>query len=180
MLFARVENMLGGNLWNNNGRSEGYRDVPNIGSKYMKEYIFKEFKYFLSCLWADPSKERTDDWWQIISLENLFAENQKKMILSSNLKILNESMSAFRPQTRATGNLLHLSHNLCKPEDLGTEFKNLACAQIYVMLCIKICQSMNDPSGCEFIDEYKKNYCLLHAASQKKFSASRFKGERTC
>ena len=32
-------------------------------------------------------------------------------------------MSAFRPQTRKTGNLPHLSFIMRKPEDLGTEFK---------------------------------------------------------
>ena len=147
MQLTRIENMPGGNLWSNNGRSEGYSDVENIGSKYMKEYRFKEIKYFLSYLWADLSKEGTDAWWQVGLLENLFAENQKKTILSSNLKTLDESMSAFRPQTKVTGNLLHLSHILWKPEDLGTQFKNLACAKIYVMLCIKLCRAKDDPSG---------------------------------
>ena len=56
MLIAHVENMPAGNLWNNNGRSEGYRDVPNIGNKYMKQYRFKELKYMVSYLWADLNK----------------------------------------------------------------------------------------------------------------------------
>ena len=40
----------------------------------------------------------------------------------------------FRPQTRATGNLPHISHILCKPELLGTEFKVLVDAQTNILL----------------------------------------------
>ena len=156
MLMAQVENMLGGNLWNNSGRSEGYCDVPNIGNKYIKQYRFKEMKYFFSYLWADPKKEGVDAWWQIICVEDLFAENCRKNILSSAIKTLDKSMSAFRPQTLAKGNLLHLSHILRKLEDLGTEFKNLACAQIYVMLCIKLCRGKNNPNGKQLVNKYKK------------------------
>ena len=165
ILIANVENMPGGNLWNYNGRSEGYRDVPNIGNKYMKQYRFKEIKHMVSYLWVDPKKEGHNAWWQIIRVEDLLTENRKQNILSSNIKTLDESMSASRPQTLATGNLPHLSHILRKPEDLGTEFKNLACAQIYVMLCIEICRDKNDPNGKQLVDVYKKKTtacCMRH------------------
>ena len=109
MLIACVENKPGGNLWNNNGRSEGYCDVPNIGSwKYMKQYQFKELKHMLSYLWSNPNKEGVGKWWQIIHVEEIFAENRKKNILSSNIKTLDKSMSAFHQQTLVTGNLAHL------------------------------------------------------------------------
>ena len=157
MLIACVQNMPGGNLWNNNGRSEGYCDVPNIGSwKYMKQYQFKELKHMLSYLWSNPNKEGVGKWWQIIHVEEIFAENRKKNILSSNIKTLDKSMSAFHQQTLVTGNLAHLWHILQKPEDLGTEFKNLTCAHIYVMLCIKLCRGKNNSNGKQLVDEYKK------------------------
>ena len=47
-------------------------------------------------------------------------------------------MSVFQPQTKATGNLPHILHILCKPEPLGTEFKVLADARANILLHLEI------------------------------------------
>jgi len=47
-------------------------------------------------------------------------------------------MSAFCPQTRSTGNLPHLSFIMRKPEDLGTEFKVVACLMTGILLHLEI------------------------------------------
>ena len=57
---------------------------------------------------------------------NGFNENRRRIIQAPNIKVLDETMSAFRPQTRKFGNLPHLSYILRKPEPLGTEFKTMA------------------------------------------------------
>jgi len=47
-------------------------------------------------------------------------------------------MSAFCPQTCSTGNLPHLSFIMRKPEDLGTEFKVVACLMTGILLHLEI------------------------------------------
>ena len=61
---------------------------------------------------------------------NGFNENRNRVIQAPNLKVMDETMSAFCPQTRKTGNLPHLSYILRKPEPLGTEFKTMAAAEL--------------------------------------------------
>ena len=57
-----------------------------------------------------------------------FNTNRHDWVAASGRKVLDESMSAWRPQTTKTGGLPHLSFILRKPEPLGTEFKTIACA----------------------------------------------------
>lgn len=45
---------------------------------------------------------------------------------AANIKVLDETMSAYRPRTTKSGTLPYLSFILRKPEPLGTEFKTLA------------------------------------------------------
>jgi len=68
---------------------------------------------------------------------------EKKQVNASYMKVMDESMSAFCPQTRATGNLPHLSFILHKPESLGTEFKVVACPITGIILFLEI------QKGCE-------------------------------
>ena len=57
---------------------------------------------------------------------NSFNTNRKSTVAASRFKTLDESMSAYRPQTRKTGNLPNIRYILRKPEPLGTEFKTVA------------------------------------------------------
>ncbi len=48
---------------------------------------------------------------------------QRKFVRASKWKVVDESMSAWRPRTTALGGLLNISFVVQKPEDLGTDFK---------------------------------------------------------
>jgi hypothetical protein len=72
-------------------------------------------------------------------------------------------MSAFEPQTRKTGNVPHLSHILRKPQDLGMELKDTACAKLLIMLAIELQRSRHDRTMTEFYAETGKQHsaCTL-------------------
>ena len=89
-------------------------------------------------MWASPEEKRNDDWWIISRCIIEFNQNRKRQVSASFMKTMDESMSAFRPQTRATGNLPHLSFILRKPENLGTEFKVVACPVTGIILYLEI------------------------------------------
>ena len=59
-------------------------------------------------------------------------------IVSSWIKVLDESMSAFKPRTTKTGGLPNISFIARKPEPLGTEFKTVCCALSGLMLHMEI------------------------------------------
>ena len=53
LMIARYKGVASGNLWKNGGRSEGYRDIPNIANKYMQKYRFDEIKWYVAYLWSE-------------------------------------------------------------------------------------------------------------------------------
>ena len=123
----------------------------------------------VSYLWADEEKEGLDEWLQIINLPKLFNENRKHVVMTITTKVLDESMSAFRPQSTAKENLPHLSHISRKPEDLEMEFKTAACTELKMMLAMELCQSQTDQEGKEFVQWYKNKKttaCCIHLLYQ--------------
>jgi hypothetical protein len=93
----------------------------------MKYYRFREIKNYFPFSFYDWSKEDDDPWHPIGLLVDGFNENRNRTIAASILKILDEEMSAFVPQTTALGGLPHLSYIFRKPKPLGTEGKVMAC-----------------------------------------------------
>jgi len=89
-------------------------------------------------MWASSEEKQNDDWWIISHCIVEFNQNQKRQVSGSFMKMMDESMSAFHPQTRATGNLPHLSFILHKLENLGTEFKVVACSITGIILYLEI------------------------------------------
>jgi hypothetical protein len=65
------------------------------------------FPFFL----ADDAK-KIDDRWQISGAVTLYNDNRARTIISSLVIGLDEYMSVFRPQTKMTGNIPHLSYVL--------------------------------------------------------------------
>ena len=59
-------------------------------------------------------------------------------MVSSYEKVLDESMSSWRPRTTATGGLPNISFIMRKPEPLGTELKTVCCAKTGVMTYMEI------------------------------------------
>ena len=81
LMIARYKGIASGNLWTNGGRSEGYRDIPNIANKRTPKYRFDEIKlYASSYLWSDLSKKGQDEWWMLANLLKEFSESRKKYV----------------------------------------------------------------------------------------------------
>ena len=140
LLAARLEGKVG-SMWENESTAtdQMFSKVVNY-TEYMSYTRFKDIRGVMSFVFQDKSKEGLDDWWMILGGINGFNENRKKVINAPNVKVLDETMSAFCPQTTKTGNLPHLSYIMRKPEPLGTEFKTCAAAKLgefhYNMLSI--------------------------------------------
>ena len=84
----------------------------------------------MSFVFSDTKLEKSDVWWQVMGGINGFNENRSRVIQVPNLKVMDETMSSFCPQTRKTGNLPQLSYILRKPEPLGTKLKTMAAAEL--------------------------------------------------
>ena len=112
----------------NNKETKGIIKSVNA-HKYMSYTRFK----FIKTQWvtqfelqvSDQEKEK-NKWWRVGYLVQGYNNNRKQTVASSRIKTLDESMSAYRPQTNKTGNLPNISYILRKPEPLGTELKTVA------------------------------------------------------
>ena len=125
MLAARLEGRVG-TLWDTDTKSpDGILRNVNY-SKHMSRTRFNEIRHYMAFLFADKSQKGKDDWWQVLGGIDGFNENRKKTVQAPNIRVLDESMSAFKPRTTKTGDLTYLSYIHRKPEPLGTEFKTLA------------------------------------------------------
>ena len=89
--------------------------------KYIKQFWMSQFELQLN----DEDKE-VQKWWRVGHLVQGFNNNRRRTVAASRVKTMDESMSAYRPQTRKTGNLPNISYILRKPEPLGTELKTVA------------------------------------------------------
>ena len=120
---------------------------------YMLCYRFNDIKsYFTSAFVSDSKTEADDPWYKIIELFDDFNKTRADVIKSCDLYVLDESMSAFRPRTTATGNLPHLSFVRRKPEPLGTEFKCIADALLGVILAIETTRKKTDETDLQYDD----------------------------
>jgi hypothetical protein len=121
-------------------------DYPSVyGAPDLKLYTkmscdrFKALKSIFHLGFTDPSTvDKSDPWWEIRSLVDGFNENRKAKVAASVYKVMDESMSSFRPKTSKTGNLPNISYVKRKPKPLGTEFKNMVCGATRIMLALEI------------------------------------------
>jgi hypothetical protein len=98
-------------------------------------------------------KSRGDSWWRIQQAITTFNKTRKDLIQTSRLCTIDETMSAFCPQTTKTGDLPHLSFVARTPEPLGTELKSAACPLLKVMTHLEICRGKNDSEMAKYKDE---------------------------
>lgn len=106
-----------------------------IGVSYTR---FKDIKKFFAYSFCDPEVDQGDPWWRIHGFVDAYNENRRTNVAASFIKLFNESMSAWHPQTTKTGGLFHLSFISWKPEPLGTEFKMAGCSKTKVGLALEI------------------------------------------
>ncbi len=139
----------GVNLWsgptdtlNGSTNSMEWKSVlpgANFKQHDIQFFRFKQFKRFVPSIWeSEVMKAKNDPWWKFAWAVELFNSNRTNNILSSSDRILDESMSVFRPRTTKTGGLPNISYILRKPEPLGTEFKCVVCPITKVMIHLEI------------------------------------------
>jgi hypothetical protein len=137
MISARIHGRQG-QLWDDEDEEpEGIEQPVHLGH-HMLKHRFQAITKFVPHMWERPELEETDPWWQLSLVEKEFNENRRRTVMSSHEKVLDELMSAFRPQTRKNGDLLNLSFIPRKPEPLGAESKAICCAVTAMMVWIEL------------------------------------------
>ena len=68
------------------------------------------------------------------------------------MKLLDEIMSAFKPQTTKTGDLPHLTNIKRKPEPLGVEFKAVADSTTSITILLELQRGKEGMANAEFTD----------------------------
>jgi hypothetical protein len=80
-------------------------------------------------------------------------ENRKAAVMSSIEKTLDETMAAFRPQTRKCGDVPNLSSIPRKPEPLGMDFKVVVCAVTGIVVWLELQRGKSPMRELEFARE---------------------------
>ena len=105
-LVARLEGKKGSQLWvGDPDKGEGYRSQIDMSS-VMKEYRHRQLRNYFDIFFADHLKKGEDAWWKVMGGVEGFNQNRKEKVKSSHEKTPDESMSAHRPRTTATGKLM--------------------------------------------------------------------------
>ena len=108
-------------------------------SIFMSYHCFKQFKQFVPKIWENTnSRDEGDLWWCFSSAMKTFNNIRSHYILTSEIIPVDETMSAFRPQTTKTGSMPNISLIFRKPDNLGTEFKTVVCPFIGAMNYMEI------------------------------------------
>jgi hypothetical protein len=84
----------------------------------MTQQRHKDIRTYIPFLFSDNLTKDSDPWWQVSKGIKEYNDNRSRTVLSSFLKVFDESMSAYKPQITKTGTLPHLSCILRKPEPL--------------------------------------------------------------
>ena len=88
-------------------------------------------------------RDRDDPWWRFAEAVEEFNSIRNESILTSSDRVLDESMSSYRPRTTKLGGLPNISYIRCKPEPLGTESKSTACPKTKIMTYLEIQRGKN-------------------------------------
>ena len=121
--------------------------------KYIPLYRFKNFRTFFPKLWEEDQNSATDPWWRFSSAVRDFNAIRKDLILPSEIIAVDESMSAFRPQTTSTGGFPNISFIARKPENLGTEFKSSVCPVLGVMMFLELQRGKHGMTGHKYFKD---------------------------
>ena len=116
-------------LFNNSKEEEDMWDTiiqrPNF-SKHIKLYRFKEFRYFLPRTWGKAATNEEVPWWAFSSTVKEFNDAQNEEIVDSWEKVLDETMSAWRPWTSKNEGLPNTSYIINNQSHLAQSLKQFA------------------------------------------------------
>ena len=111
--------------------AKGHNVIPQLPhvnlTNIMKEYRAKQLLRLIPSAFHGDDLE--DPWNAVRPLIDGFNNNRAQRVAASHCKVMDESMSAWRPRTSRLGGLPFLSFILRKPKPLGTEFKVMACSE---------------------------------------------------
>ena len=103
LLIARLEGKKGGNLWDgSDSEGEGYRSQCDM-SRYMSKHRHSQLRKYFSFIFADDGLKPTDPWWMVSPGIRAFNHNRRMLFRPSSTLVMDEAMSAYVPQTTATG-----------------------------------------------------------------------------
>jgi len=182
ILAARIHGRKG-DVWESTPE-EGYPNFCVNMSEYMSKNQHLEIRSYIPHLWeSEEKKEQGDAWWQFSNAVDLFNKNRHSIVLTSTLKVLDESMSAFRPQTTKTRNLPNISSIDRKPENLGTELKVVADEFTGMTIYLELQRGKLDMATAEYVDtvKLKTSACttrLVKYSSQKEMAFEEMKKEQ--
>ena len=86
-----------------------------------------------------------------------FNQSRRERFRSGRVLVLDESMSAWRPQTTPTGGLPNLSLIPRKPEPLGTEFKTVCDGETGILIYLETQKGKEKMRSAEHVDSYGVN-----------------------
>lgn len=89
-------------------------------------------------------------------------KTRQNKVLSGFLKVLEESISTYRPQTHKNSNRPHISFIMRKPEDLGTELKVVADTKSNILLYLEIQQGKSAMEGATHAYELSEQLQLMY------------------
>ena len=147
------------------------KDGRNIMSKNRFDAIRKYFPY----AFQDLEAMRNGDPWHMVSkLVEDFNTNRAEKIAASVYKVVDELISAWRPQSTPKGGLPHLSFIMRKPEPLGTEFKSLVCSitgKITIVCVVSFLPFQKLNHGINFI--CRNHACIRNSTWQRPYDEAR-------
>ena len=180
LIVAAAHGIGGEKLWEKASHRDHFTMTEPInygvgGLEVMAEYRFNEIRAWFPYAFQDSqAKEEGDPWFMIRGLVNAYNYVRSLWVAASIVKILDESMSAWRPRTTKTGGLPHISWIQRKPEPLGTEFKTVACSKTGMMLHLEI-QEGKDAMGKK---EYSSEFGGTAACTFRLVDSSKHAGEK--
>jgi len=117
-------------------------------SHIMRKHRFLEI--YANIIRAFSGGDQKYAWNPMLSLIDGFNINRSKKVAASVKKIIDESMSAFKPRTTRTGfsknyekSFPFLSFILRKPKPMGIEFKATACSVTGILIYLEIQEGKN-------------------------------------
>lgn len=155
MLGAVQFNEKGKKLWQPDAY-EGFRAPPNF-KEYFPQNRFESIKKVAHYAFSDPSLKLEDPWWQIRQGIKDFNINRQQNIKRSTYYCVDETMSAYSPQTTKTGTLPHLSYIQRKPEPLGTELRSCCEGHSGIMVNVELQEGKDAMQKREFVKAYGAN-----------------------
>lgn len=130
------------NLWSN--KSDGFKEPSDYG-KYIPQHYFRAFVCGFPHLWSPEHLWYSDNvpWESFLPFVQAFNQKRRELLKTVYL-LMDESMSAWRPKTSATGGLPNVTLEPRKPKPLSTMLKNGVEATTGIMVTQDVVQGSDE------------------------------------